>query len=210
MTRIVLADDHEVVRRGVRSLLESKHGWEVCGEAANGREAVELAKRLRPDVVVLDLSMPELNGLEAVRQICRLTPRPAVVVFSMHDAEQLVRDVLQAGALGYVLKSETAQHLLAAVESVQAGKPYFAGPVARTVLDGFLKAEKVSEPSLTPREREIIQLVAEGQSNKDVAQRLGISVKTVETHRAALMRKLGLRDVTDLVRYAVRNRIIEP
>ncbi|MDW8343702.1 MAG: response regulator transcription factor [Verrucomicrobiae bacterium] len=209
MTRIVLADDHEVVRRGVRSLLESKPGWEVCGEASNGREAVELVRRLKPDVVVVDLSMPELNGLEAVRQMCRLQPRPAVVVFSMHDAEQLVRDVLQAGALGYVLKSEAAQHLVAAVESVRAGKPYFAGPVARTVLDGFLKAERSAE-TLTTREREIIQLVAEGQSNKDIARRLGISVKTVETHRAALMRKLGLRDVTDVVRYAVRNRIIEP
>ncbi|MCS7048085.1 MAG: response regulator transcription factor [Verrucomicrobiae bacterium] len=209
MTRIVLADDHEVVRRGVRSLLESKPGWEVCGEASNGREAVELVRRLKPDVVVVDLSMPELNGLEAVRQMCRLQPRPAVVVFSMHDAEQLVRDVLQAGALGYVLKSEAAQHLVAAVESVRAGKPYFAGPIARTVLDGFLKAERSAE-TLTTREREIIQLVAEGQSNKDIARRLGISVKTVETHRAALMRKLGLRDVTDVVRYAVRNRIIEP
>ncbi|MCX7916413.1 MAG: response regulator transcription factor [Verrucomicrobiae bacterium] len=209
MTRIVLADDHEVVRRGVRSLLESKPGWEVCGEASNGREAVELVRRLKPDVVVVDLSMPELNGLEAVRQMCRLQPRPAVVVFSMHDAEQLVRDVLQAGALGYVLKSEAAQHLVAAVESVRAGKPYFVGPVARTVLDGFLKAERSAE-TLTTREREIIQLVAEGQSNKDIARRLGISVKTVETHRAALMRKLGLRDVTDVVRYAVRNRIIEP
>lgn len=209
MMRIVVADDHDVVRRGVKSLLESQPGWQVCGEASNGRDVVALATRLKPDVVVVDLSMPELNGLEAVRQLTRLEPRPAVVVFSMHDAEQMVRDVLRAGALGYVLKSEAAQHLVAAVAAARSGKPYFSGPIARTVLDGFLKVEQ-TEDRLTPREREIIQLVAEGRSNKEIAQRLGISVKTVETHRAALMRKLGLRDVTDVVRYAIRNHIIEP
>ena len=210
MTRILLADDHDVMRRGLKSLLEAQPGWQVCGEANNGRDAVALAQELKPDIAVLDMSMPELNGLEATRQIRKALPATQVLMFTMHENEQLVRDVLNAGALGYVLKSDAARHLVAAIETLLTGKPYFSAKVSETVLDGYLKAATPVDDRLTPREREIVQLLAEGKSNKEAAAALGISVKTAETHRAAIMRKLDLRDVTDLVRYAIRNGIIEP
>jgi len=214
VVRILLADDHDVVRHGLRHLLEQQEGWTVCGEASGGRQAVEMARSLQPDVAVLDVTMPDLNGLEATRQIRKASPRTEVLVFTMHESEHLVREVLAAGAKGYMLKSDAARSIVAAVEALAARKPYFNWKVSETILEGFLRAAaagsedgtEANEP-LTPREREIAQLLAEGRSNKEVATRLDISVKTVETHRASLMRKIGARSVVDIVRYALRNKL---
>ena len=213
--RILVVDDHAVVRRGVRSLLESQEGWEVCGEATNGRDAVEQSGRLRPDVVVLDLSLPGLNGLDATRQILKEAPGTEVLVLTMHQSEELARDVLQAGARGYLLKSDADKNLIAAVDSLRRHKPFLSPTVTEFVLDGYIRRRDTAQADLasvavTPREREIIQLVAEGQSNKQAASTLGVSVKTIEAHRANIMRKLHLRSVSDLVRYAIRNRIVQP
>ncbi len=212
--RIVVVDDHAVVRRGVRALLESQPGWEVSAEATNGREAVDVARRLQPDIVVMDLSLPELNGLEATRQIRKESPRTEVLVLTMHHSEELARDVLQAGARGYVLKSDADERLIAAVDSLRQHKPFLTSTVTEFVLDDYLRrAEESNEigpyTAVTTREREIIQLLAEGKSNKEAASVLGISVKTVEAHRANLMRKLRLRSLSDLVRYAIRNKIVQ-
>jgi DNA-binding NarL/FixJ family response regulator len=212
--RIVIVDDHAVVRRGVRSLLESHPGWEVLAEGSTGREAVELVKRLRPNVVVMDLSLPELNGLDATRQILKESPDTEVLVLTMHHSEQLARDVLQAGARGYVLKSDADQSLIAAVESLAQHKPFLTSKVTEFVLDGFMRQSETEgdaapKDAATPREREIIQLLAEGHSNKEVASTLGVSVKTIEAHRANIMRKLHLRSISDLVRYAIRNKIVQ-
>ena len=212
--RILIVDDHAVVRRGIRSLLESQPGWEVAGEATTGREAVEQAGRLQPDVIVMDLSLPELNGLEATRQILKESPRAEVVVLTMHHSEELAHDVLQAGARGYVLKSDADQCLVAAIESLREHKPFLTSTVTEFVLDDYLKRGDAHErgeahTAVTAREREIIQLLAEGKSNKEAASTLGISVKTIEAHRANLMRKLHLRSVSDLVRYAIRNNIVQ-
>ena len=214
MLRILLADDHDVVRRGLKELLEEQVGWTVCAEAANGREAVELAIETRPQVAVLDFSMPELNGLEATRRIRQAVPETEVLVFTMHESEELIREALAAGARGYLLKSDASRQLIPAVESVSRHKPYLSGRVSEVVLEGFLKAGQGSSMALpaerlTSREREIVQLLAEGRSNKDIARRLALSVKTVETHRASVMRKLELTSLAELVRWAVRNRIVE-
>ena len=212
--RILVVDDHAVVRRGVRSLLESHEGWEVCGEATTGRDAVEQGRRLRPDVVVMDLSLPELNGLDATRQILRAAPETEVLVLTMHQSEALARDVLQAGARGFILKSDADENLIAAVDSLRQHKPFLTATVTEFVLDDYVRRgdalDDLAPVALTAREREIIQLVAEGQSNKAAASTLGISVKTIEAHRANIMRKLHLRTVSDLVRYAIRNRIVQP
>lgn len=214
--RILIADDHEMVRRGLRATLTEQPGWDVCGEAATGRQAVELAAELKPDVVVLDLSMPELSGLEATRQIRKAAPRAEVLILTMHESENLVREVLTAGARGYVLKNDAGRVLVQAVENLSQHKPYFTAKVSEVVLDQFLKpapapAAPDTRPSrLTSREREILQLIAEGKSNKEVADCLGISVRTAETHRTNLMRKLNLHSVSDVTRYAIRNQIIEP
>ena len=215
MLRILLADDHGIVRRGLKDLLEARVGWSVCAEASNGREAVELCIQHRPQVAVLDLSMPELNGLEATRRIRQEVPDTEVLVFTMHESEELVREVLAAGARGYLLKSEAADQLIPAVDSLAKHRPFFIGRISQLVLEGFLKAgaaEKVSSAAqrLTSREREIVQLLAEGNSNKQIAQLLDLSVKTVETHRAAVMRKLELGSLPDLVRFAIRNQMIQP
>jgi DNA-binding NarL/FixJ family response regulator len=213
--RILIVDDHAVVRRGVRSLLESQPGWEVSGEATTGREAVDLAKRLQPDVVVMDLSLPELNGLDATRQILKESPRSEILVLTMHHSEELARDVLQAGARGYVLKSDADENLIAAVESLRQHKPFLTSTVTEFVLDEYTRRADTHDDAgphaaVTAREREIIQLLAEGRSNKEAASTLGISVKTIEAHRANIMRKLHLRSVSDLVRYAIRNKIVQP
>ncbi len=205
-------DDHAVVRRGVRALLESHEGWEVCGEATNGRDAVEETLRLRPDIVVMDMSLPGLNGLDATRQILQDAQGTEVLVLTMHHSEELARDALQAGARGYVLKRDADDDLIVAVESLRQHKPFLTAAVTEFVLDDYLKrGDRQDGPTVaavTAREREIIQLLAEGQSNKEAASTLGVSVKTIEAHRANIMRKLHLRSVSDLVRYAIRNKIV--
>jgi DNA-binding NarL/FixJ family response regulator len=212
--RILIVDDHAVVRRGVRSLLESQEGWEVCGEATTGRDAVEQSRRLRPDVIVMDLSLPELNGLDATRQILKDAPDTEVLVLTMHHSEELARDVLKAGARGYVLKSDADENLIAAVDSLRQHKPFLTSTVTEFVLDDYLRrvGEVDDRPpiAVTARERQLIQLVAEGQSNKEAAATLGVTVKTIEAHRSNIMRKLRLRSVSDLVRYAIRNQIVQP
>jgi len=206
-----LADDHDVVRKGVRTMLEGREGWQVCGEASTGKEAVRLAAQLQPDIAVLDLEMAELDGLEATRLIKRDQPQIEVLIFTMHDTEYLIREVLSAGARAFVLKSEGGRKLIEAIESASRHKPFFAARASETLLNSFLKsATHASESSpLTDREREVVQLLGIGKSNKQVAAALGISVKTVETHRAAVMRKLGFNSVVELVRYAVRERLIK-
>jgi DNA-binding NarL/FixJ family response regulator len=213
--RILIVDDHDLVRRGIRSLLEGHHGWNVCGEATNGRDAVEQNGRLRPDVVVMDLSLPGLNGLDATRQILKETPGTEVLVLTMHQSEELARDVLQAGARGYLLKSDCDKHLITAVDSLRRHKPFLSPTVTEFVLDGYIRRGDPSQDdfasvAVTPREREIIQLIAEGQSNKQAASTLGVSAKTIEAHRGNIMRKLRLHSVSDLVRYAIRNKIVLP
>lgn len=211
--RILVADDHEVVRKGLISLLQSQPDWQVCGEAADGREAVEKAQQLKPDVVILDIGMPSLNGLEATRQILKTNPQARVLILTLHDSDQVVREVLNAGARGFLLKSDAARDLVAAVEALRRDKTYFTSKVATMVLEGYLKGTPgtVATPTrsrLTPREREIVQLLAEGKSTKEVAVALGLSVKTAETHRSNIMRKLQLHSVSDLVLYAVKNNIV--
>jgi DNA-binding NarL/FixJ family response regulator len=209
--RLLIADDHEVVRRGVRAILEAEPAFEVCAEASDGREAVEKALELRPDVLVLDIAMPRLNGLEATREILRELRSIEVLILTVHDSEQLVREVLQAGARGYLLKSDAGRLLLAAVESVSQHKPYFTSTVARLVLSGFLDPGAVGAPAqaLTPRERQVLQLVAEGDTNKEISAALHIGLKTVESHRTNVMKKLNLHSIAELVRYAVRNGVVD-
>jgi DNA-binding NarL/FixJ family response regulator len=209
---ILVADDHEIVRRGVRALLEAHPGWKICGEAVDGREAVDKAGRLRPDIVILDIGMPVLNGLEAARQIRKHTSQCQVLILTMHESEQVVREVLTAGARGYVLKSGAGRDLVKAVEALSRHETFFTSQVAEYVLQSFLDARggEPASSAVTPREREVIQLLAEGRGNKEVATTLGISVRTAETHRTHIMRKLGCRSFSDLVRYAIRNNIIAP
>lgn len=207
--RLLLADDHEMVRQGLRAVIEEQPGWTICGEAATGREAVNQARQLHPDIVVMDFTMPELNGLEATRQIRAALPRTEVLILTMHASEGLARELLAAGARGYLLKSDAGQLLVAAVTALAQHKPYFTAKVSALVLEGYLHPETRENPALTPREREILQLIAEGKSSKEVADTLGISVKTAETHRVNLMRKLNLRSVSEVVRYAIRNKIVE-
>lgn len=211
--RILVADDHDVVRHGLRALIEAQPGWEVCGEATNGQDATEMAKDLTPDIAILDVSMPLLNGLEATRLIRKVSPGTEVLIFTMHESEQLIREVLAAGARGYLLKSDTGRSLVAAVEALASHRPYFNWKVNETILEGFLRATPTdgtvgTQEVLTAREREIVQLLAEGMRTREMAARLGVSVKTIETHRAAVMRKLGVHSVVDLVHYALRNKII--
>jgi DNA-binding NarL/FixJ family response regulator len=214
VVRILLADDHDVVRRGLRQLLEEQTDWQVCGEAVTGRQAVEMAKDLVPNVAILDLTMPELNGLEATRQIRSALPTTEVLIFTMHESEQLIRDVLAAGARGYLLKSDAARFIVSAVEALAQHKPYFNWKVSETMLDAFLRSTAETEgtmsDTLTGSEREIVQLLAEGKSNKQISSSLDISVKTVETHRATIMKKLNAHSVVDIVRYAVRNNLASP
>jgi DNA-binding NarL/FixJ family response regulator len=215
-SRILVVDDHELVRRGVRAVIETHPGWEVCGEAATGREAVDQARFLKPDLVILDVSMPQLNGLEATRQILRTVPGTEVLVLTIHESEQIEREVLAAGARGYILKSDNGRDLEAAVESLLRHRPYFTASVTKMVLDDHLRGGSPPNqrdevlPALTPREREVLQLIAEGSSNKDVSTKLGISTKTAESHRANIMHKLNLHSTSDIVHFAIRNKIVEP
>jgi DNA-binding NarL/FixJ family response regulator len=207
--RLLVADDHEVVRNGVRSLLEAQPGWQVMAEASNGREAVEQANRLKPDVAVLDIGMPSLNGLEAARQILRNDPHIKIVILTMHESENLIREVLKVGARGYVSKADAIRDLVTAVKAVRRGLTFFTAKVGEVMLEGYLGKTGATDSRLTPRQREIIQLLAEGQSSKEIAVTLGLSVKTAETHRANIMRRLNCHSISEIVRYAVRNNIIE-
>lgn len=211
--RILIADDHEMVRQGLRRVIEEQTGWSVCGEGKTGREAVEQAKQLHPEIVVMDFSMPELNGLEATRQIRAALPRTEVLILTMHDSEQLAREVLAAGARGFMLKTDAGHSLVTAINALAQHRPYFTSKVSELLLKGFLDPQKPladeGNGRLTPREREIIQLLGEGKSNKEVAATLGISVKTAETHRTNIMRKLELHSMSELVRYAIREKIVE-
>ena len=212
--RILVADDHEVVRRGLCALLQSRPEWEICGEAADGREAVEKSQNLKPDAVIIDIGMPTLNGLEATRQILKANPHIRVLVLTLHDSDQMIREVLDAGARGFLLKSDAARDLISAVQALRRDNTYFTSRVAEMVLEGYLKPPGKAVPlaplrtRLTPREREVVQLIAEGKSTKEVAVALQLSVKTAETHRSNIMRKLELHSVSDLVLYAVRNNIV--
>lgn len=210
--RILVADDHQVVRTGLRTLLESKTGWQVCAEAANGRDAVERAGALQPDVAVLDIGMPLLNGMEATRQIRKVSPGTEILILTMHDSEHMIQGVLDAGAHGYILKDDADRNLLAAVESLRRHKPYLSSRVSAAAAAAQPGTDGIERPArrLTPREREIVQLLAEGKSNKEIATYLNISVKTAETHRANIMLKMNFHSVTELVRYAVKNKIIQP
>jgi len=212
---ILLADDHEVVRKGLRALLETQPGWKVIAEATDGREAVQKAQSMHPDVAIVDIGMPSLNGLEATRQIVKKAPRTRVLVLTMHDTNPLIQQVVKAGARGYVLKSDVASDLVSAVEALTHDQTFFTSKVSQIILDRYVGKsdvpENVADPDspLTPREREVVQLLAEGKSSKEVAAVLGISVKTAETHRINLMRKLDCHSVAEVVRYAVRNLIAE-
>jgi DNA-binding NarL/FixJ family response regulator len=201
MTKILIADDHDVVRSGLRALLSEQPNWQVVAEAADGKEAVA------PDVAIVDYSLPVLNGVEVTRQIRQRSPGTEVIIFTMHDNNSLIHDLLQAGALGYLLKSDAKRLLLTAVETVAEHKPFFTGMVSETLLQSFLT--KGNDCPLTARERSVVQLIAEGHSNKKIASILNLSVKTVETHRAAAHRKLNLNSTAALVRYAIRNNIIQ-
>jgi len=206
--KVLLADHHDVVRAGIRSMVEQK-GWQICAEAANGKEAVKLAIETKPDVVVLDLDIPELEGLSVTRQIKKHSPRIEVVIFTAHDNDHIVREALAAGARGFVLKSESGRKLMQAIQSASEHAPFFAARASEILLNTITKPlSRTDEPLLTYRERQIVQLLAGGSSNKEVGVALGISVKTVETHRARIMRKLGLSSIVKLVRFAVREHII--
>lgn len=211
--RILIADDHEVARHGIRALIESHPGWEVCAEAKDGREAVEGATKLKPDILLLDIGMPNLNGLDATRQILAIMPDARILILTIHDSEQVVREVLAAGARGFLLKSDAGRDLMAAVEALQQRRTFFTQKVAQMMLDGYLRPPEemdvLGQTVLTPREREVIQLVAEGRTTKEIATALSLSVKTAETHRTNLMRKLNLHSVADLTLYAVRNGIVQ-
>jgi DNA-binding NarL/FixJ family response regulator len=211
--RILIADDHEVARKGIRSILEAHPGWEVCAEAKDGREAVEFATQFKPDVLLIDIGMPNLNGLDAARQILTATPEARILILTIHDSEHIVREVLAAGARGFLLKSDAGRDLVAAVEAIQNRRTFFTSKVSQMMLDGYLRPAEphndTEQRILTPREREVIQLVAEGKTTKEIATTLSLSVKTAETHRTNLMRKLDLHSIADLTLYAVRNGIVQ-
>jgi len=213
--RILIADDHDLLRRGVKTLLQSHAGWEICGEAVTGREAVTKADQLRPDVVILDINMPDLNGVDAAKRIRRVLPETEILILSVHYSDQLVLDILKVGVRGYIVKSDSDRDLVVAVEALANHKPFFTPRATELILRNYNQSDTadMSEPipkNLTTREREILQLIAEGKSNKAVANSLCISSKTAETHRANIMRKLKLHSTSELVRYAMRNQIVDP
>jgi two-component system response regulator NreC len=207
--RILLADDHAVVRQGFKMILAAQPDMEIVGEAANGREAVELAEQLRPDVVVMDVSMPELNGIEATRRLASSVPHARVVALSMHKDSVYVREILRAGARGYLLKDSGAADLVAAIRAVASGESYLSPAVANAVLDDYRRHATNPIDLLTSREREVLQMLAEGKTNKEIAGVLNLSVYTVDAHRGRIMEKLNLHSIGELVRFAVRNGLIE-
>lgn len=212
---ILIVDDHELIREGLRRVIERRGDWEVCGEAANGQEALELVGRLNPDLVILDFAMQGLNGLATARKILDRSSSTRILLLTGHQADELVRDAFRAGVRGFVLKADAGSHLILAIEAVLGGKPYFSGGVSEFVLNGFLAPGSSSADAAGPgrelsvREREVIRLVAEGMSSKMIADALGISARTVETHRNHLLRRLKLNSTVELVRYAIRNGIVQ-
>jgi len=208
---ILLADGHDIVRRGVRDLLSSHPEWQVCGEARNGRDAITLATRFKPDVLVIAIDLPELDGIETARWIKRMIPETEILFYTSHDEEYLIARALQMGARGYVLKADPDEKLIEAIGALVLHVPFFTAKAAEMLLKDLRKTSlKEPEPQLTSREREIMTMIAQGISNKEIASHLKISPKTVEAHRSAIMRKLGLQSITELVRYAIRNKLIEP
>jgi DNA-binding NarL/FixJ family response regulator len=211
MLRILIADDHEVVRSGLRAILETRAGWEVVADAKDGKEAISKSIATTPDVAIIDYSLPVMNGVEVTRQIRARLPKTEVMIFTMHESDVLVGDVLRAGARAYVLKSDAKRHLISAVEALALHRPFFTGILSETLLESFLaKTEHAPASALSPRERVVVQLIAEGHSNKQMSAILNLSIKTIETHRSAAMHKLGLKSTAGLVRYAIRNKIVEP
>jgi DNA-binding NarL/FixJ family response regulator len=214
--RILLADDHALIRRGARGLLQSHRGWAVVGEAETGKEAVEKAKKLKPDIAIVDISMPGLDGIQVTRQIRSAVPDTKVLVLTMHESEELVQNALAAGAYGYVLKSDLTESLVNAVKDVAASRRSLTPKVSEIVLEGFLKTKghqqqtEKTEAEPTPRELQIIRLLAEGKLNKEIAYELGIAVRTVEAHRANVMQKLGFHSLADVIHYALRRGIVTP
>jgi DNA-binding NarL/FixJ family response regulator len=212
--RILIADDHALLRRGTRTILQARRGWKIVGEAANGREALEKTLRLKPDVTILDISMPELDGVEVTRQIRKSLPDVKVLVLTRHESDQMIRRALEAGANGYLLKSDLVDHLPKAVKAVADNKGFLTPRISEIILKGFINAgnkpdeEMRAGVRITPRELEIIRLLAAGKSNKEVSTQLGITVRTVETHRSKIMLKLGLHSLAELIHYAMRNEII--
>jgi DNA-binding NarL/FixJ family response regulator len=210
--RILLADSNVVCRRGLHSLLISQPGWSICSESKNGRETVERTLALKPDVVILDLELTELNGIEATRRIKRVLPLTEILFYTVHDEEHIITEALRAGVRAHVLKSDGEDTVIEAVDALSKHLPFFSTPAAETLLDHVLKKDHDSSDlqPLTEREREIITLLADAKTNKEIGAHLHISVKTVEAHRSAVMRKLGFKSITELVRYAIRNRFIQP
>ncbi|HET7854000.1 MAG TPA: response regulator transcription factor [Candidatus Methylomirabilis sp.] len=207
--QVLIADDHPLIRQGLRTLLE-QHGFTIVGEAADGREATQLAQELEPDVAVLDLAMPLLNGLDAAREIIRASRRTKAILVTVHTADQYVLEALQAGIRGYVLKSQATAQLVQAIQEVMRGGRYLSPGISEAVVQAYLAKTDLPADPLTPREREVLQLIAEGKTTKDIAGLLGLSVKTVESHRARLMEKLDIRQTAGLVRYAIRRGLIQP
>ena len=211
MTRILIADDHEVVRSGLRLIVEAHAGWEVVAEAADGKAAIVKAFETKPDVAILDYAIPLVNGVEATRQIRKRNPQIEVLIFTMHDSEALVGEVLDAGARAYLLKSDAKQHLISAIEALAMHKPFFSGQVSEKLLESYLLTQKGKLGAvLSPRERIVVQLIAECHTNKEISAILNLSIKTIESHRAAAMRKLNITSTAGIVRYAIRNKLIEP
>lgn len=207
---ILVADDHALMRRGLRQLLESEPGWKVIAEAASGREAVDKTLELRPNLVVMDVSMPDLNGLDATRLILNGLPETRVLILTMHDAPELIEKTLEAGASGYVLKSDAEADLVKAVDALLHGRTFFTSAASRVVLERVRRPPLGTAPALTSREIDIVRLLAQGKSNKEVAASLGVSQRTVESHRTRIMQRLELDSFSDLIRYAIRNKIIQP
>ncbi len=209
--RILIADDHEVVRRGIRTLLEARPEWEVCGEAATGREAVENSRKLCPDLVILDVTMPDMDGFEAIPRILNICPGAKILVLTMHESGEVATKILAAGASGLVLKSDAARDLVSAVRAMAAGKPFLSPAVTEIILGQLVKTGKPgpSPSDLSPRELEVLKLLAEGRSHKEIAYTLDISTKTVDAHSVNIMRKLDLHALSDLIHFAIRQRIIE-
>jgi DNA-binding NarL/FixJ family response regulator len=213
MLRILIADDHDLIRHGIKQLLVLHPGWEICSEASNGLEAVSAAQTSKPDIAILDISMPGLDGLEAARRIRQGSPDTEILILSMYSSDEVIREIVDAGAKGYILKSDSDRDLIMAVETIADHKPFFTSYAAELLLTSFKEGKLASDDALrdrlTPREREVVRLLAEGKSSKEVASSLSISVKTADTHRTNIMRKLQVHSVADLVRYAVRNQIVE-